>query len=82
MVQKFIFEKSGVEKSGVEKFGLKKFMVEMSRVEKVRMYLQPHYGNGVFGNVYLSAGEDQEVKIAGTPLPSLGVVDKFGKIQG
>jgi hypothetical protein len=20
-------------------------------------YLQPHYGNGVFGNVYLSAGE-------------------------
>ena len=21
-----------------------------------RAYLQPHYGNGVFGNVYLSAG--------------------------
>ena len=20
-------------------------------------YLQPHYGNGVFGNVYLSAGQ-------------------------
>ena len=23
----------------------------------VRTYLQPHYGNGVFGNVYLSAGQ-------------------------
>ena len=23
-----------------------------------RTYLQPHYGNGVFGNVYLSAGQD------------------------
>ena len=23
---------------------------------KARTYLQPHYGNGVFGNVYLSAG--------------------------
>ena len=22
-----------------------------------RTYLQPHYGNGVFGNVYLSAGQ-------------------------
>jgi hypothetical protein len=22
-----------------------------------RMYLQPHYGNVVFGNVYLSAGQ-------------------------
>ena len=32
-------------------------------------YLQPHYGNGVFGNVYLSAGQHKEVNIAGTPLP-------------
>ena len=32
-------------------------------------YLQPHYGNGVFGNVYLSAGLHWEVNIAGTPLP-------------
>ena len=23
-----------------------------------RTYLQPYYGNGVFGNVYLSAGQD------------------------
>ena len=22
-----------------------------------QMYLQPHYGNGIFGNVYLSAGQ-------------------------
>ena len=29
-----------------------------------RTYLQPHYGN-----VYLSAGQQQEVNIAGTPLP-------------
>jgi hypothetical protein len=35
----------------------------------VRTYLQPHYGNGVFGNVYLSAGQHWEVNIAGTPLP-------------
>ena len=34
-----------------------------------RTYLQPHYGNGVFGNVYLSAGKHQEINIAGTPLP-------------
>ena len=32
-------------------------------------YLQPHYGNGVFGSVYLSAGQHYEVNIAGTPLP-------------
>ena len=32
-------------------------------------YLQPHYGNGVFGNVYLSAGQHyKEVNIASTPL--------------
>ena len=24
---------------------------------KAGKYLQPHYGNGVFGNVYLSAGQ-------------------------
>ena len=32
-------------------------------------YLQPHYGNGVFSNVYLSAGQHLEVNIACTPLP-------------
>ena len=33
-------------------------------------YLQPHYyGNGLFGNVYLSPGKQQDVNIAGTPLP-------------
>ena len=31
-------------------------------------YLQPHYGNGVFGNVYLSAGQHLEVNIAGTQM--------------
>jgi hypothetical protein len=25
--------------------------------ELARTYLQPHYGNGFFGNVYLSAGQ-------------------------
>jgi hypothetical protein len=25
--------------------------------EKAGTYIQPHYGNGVFGNVYLSAGQ-------------------------
>ena len=34
-------------------------------------------GNVVFSTAYLSAGEDQEVNIAGTPLPTLGVADKF-----
>ena len=32
-----------------------------------QMYLQPHYGNEVFSNVYLSAGQHKEVNIAGTP---------------
>ena len=32
-------------------------------------YLQPHYGNGVFGNVYFSAGQHKEVNIAGNRLP-------------
>ena len=36
---------------------------------KAGKYLQPHYGNGVFGNVYLSAGQHWKVNIAGTPLP-------------
>ena len=31
--------------------------------------LQPHYSNGVFSNVYVSAGQHQEVNIAGTPFP-------------
>ena len=26
-------------------------------VHRARMYLQHHYGHGVFGNVYLSAGQ-------------------------
>ena len=34
-----------------------------------QMYLQPHYGNGVLGNVYLSARQHYEVKIACTPMP-------------
>ena len=33
-----------------------------------QMYLQLHYGNGIFGNVYLSAGQHLEVNIASTPL--------------
>jgi hypothetical protein len=33
-----------------------------------RTYQQPHYGNEVFGNVYLSVGQQKEVNIAGTPL--------------
>ena len=39
------------------------------QIDIAGMYLQPHYGNGVFGNVYLSAGQHLEVNIAGTPLP-------------
>ena len=35
-----------------------------------RTYLQPHYGNGVFGNVCLSAGQH--------PIAVMGVVDMFG----
>ena len=31
--------------------------VENSLNNNARTYLQPHYGNGVFGNVYLSAGQ-------------------------
>ena len=31
--------------------------------------LQPHYGYGVLGNVYLSAKRHYEVNVAGTPLP-------------
>ena len=37
--------------------------------DKAQTYLQPDYGNGVFGNVYLSAGQHLEINIAGTPLP-------------
>ena len=36
---------------------------------KLDYSLQPHYGNQVFGNVYLTAGHHQEVNIAGTSLP-------------
>ena len=32
-------------------------------------YLQPHYGNGVFGNVYLLVLSSWKVNIAVTPLP-------------
>ena len=38
---------------------------------KAGTYLQPHYGNGVFGNVYLSADQHYEINTAGTPLPLL-----------
>ena len=36
------------------------------------MYLQPHYGNGVFANVYLLAGHCRH------PIAVMGVVDTFG----
>ena len=36
------------------------------------MYLQPHCSKGVFGNVYLSAGQHNEVNIA-----VMGVVGTF-----
>ena len=34
-------------------------IIPISRQQRdmARTYLQPHYGNGVFGNVYLSAGQ-------------------------
>ena len=35
---------------------------------RAQTYLQLQYGNGVFGNVYLSAGQHYEVNIAGTSL--------------
>ena len=35
---------------------------------QAQMYLQPHYGNGVFANVYLSLGQQKEVNIARIPL--------------
>ena len=41
------------------------------------MYLQPHYGNGVFGNIYLSAGG----KHCWHPIAVMGVVDTFGHYQ-
>ena len=31
--------------------------VKLQVCRNARTYLQPHYGNGVFGNVYLSAGQ-------------------------
>ena len=31
--------------------------VKLRLIITAQMYLQPHYGNGVFGNVYLSAGQ-------------------------
>ena len=34
-----------------------------------RTYLQPNYGNGFFGNVYLLGEQHYEINIAGTPLP-------------
>ena len=44
--------------------------------ELARTYLQPHYGNGVFGNVYLSAGQHCR-----HPIAAMGVVDTFGLSQ-
>ena len=40
-----------------------------------RIYiLQPHYGNGVFGNIYFSAGQHS--------IAVIGVVDMFGPGMG
>ena len=42
------------------------------------MYLQPHYGNGVFGNVYLLVLYNWKVNIAENPIAVMnGVVDTF-----
>jgi hypothetical protein len=38
-------------------FSLKCWFIGQIILERARTYLQPHYGNGVFGNVYLSAGQ-------------------------
>ena len=43
-----------VEKSAIE---IPMFEVVVVVPDHARTYLQPHYGNGVFGNVYLSAGQ-------------------------
>ena len=50
-----------------EKSRVENLLVHRGNWTLAQMYLQPHYSNGVFGNVYLSAG--QQVNIAGTPLP-------------
>ena len=36
--------------------------------DTARNYLEPHYGNEVFGNIYLLAGQQWEVNIASTPM--------------
>ena len=53
-IAKFVWKmqkKSGIMKSGLDAMPL--FLLD----DLARTYLQPHYGNGVFGNVYLSAGQ-------------------------
>ena len=41
-----------------------------------RTYLQPHFSNGVFSNVYLSAGTPRG-KRCRPPIPVMGVADAF-----
>jgi hypothetical protein len=45
-----------------------------------RTYLQPHYGNGVFGNVYLAFSWTKlRGKHCRHPIAVMGVVDTFGQ---
>ena len=37
---------------------IKRVWIDSRRHWRSTLYLQPHYGNGVFGNVYLSAGQN------------------------
>ena len=46
----------GVHETGLVKWFLNYIFV-LTGVLLERIYLQPHYGNGVFGNVCLSAGQ-------------------------
>ena len=38
-----------------------------------RMYLQPHYGNGVFSNVYLLVLSSWKVNIVENPIAIMGL---------
>ena len=56
-----------MRKYGIKKFPIKRRLKE-GVAERAQRYLQPHYSNGVLGNIYLSAGQHKGVNTAGTPL--------------
>ena len=59
-------------------FPISIFLISPSRRHiHARTYLQPHYGNGFFGNVCLSAVQHRG-KLCRHPVALMGILDTFG----